>query len=139
VTASAAAARLTALSRVSVRLSRHLNAVCRVENVSLGGWAVEWGRRYRPPALNGVTEAALLQTRDMRGSFWPIVRGSYHPQGKGCVIGLDLSSAPRNFVLGFTAQRLLLPRPTSRQPNTPGEKHGKRNDFGRWPGTRVRP
>jgi hypothetical protein len=90
-------------------LDLHLNdVVCRVENVSLGGVAVEWGCSDGcPPALNGVTEEAMLQTRDSVVPLGRLRVAHVTPQGKGCVIGLDFEQrVPREFCsLVLDAQR----------------------------------
>lgn len=90
-------------------LDPHLNdRVCRVENVSLGGLAVEWdGRSGIPPVLNEVISSGVLQSRDNRIQLGRLRVAHITPRTQGCVIGLDFeNNVPGTFFpIVLAAQR----------------------------------
>ncbi|WP_296509924.1 hypothetical protein [Rhodoferax sp.] len=88
----------------------HLNdIVCRVQNVSLGGLAVEWDLRYRNdlPALNKISEDSILQSGNNRISLGKLRVAHITKSGHQIQLGLTFDrDAPREFgSLVLDAQR----------------------------------
>ena len=87
----------------------HLNdIICRVENVSLGGLAVEWDDRSGDmPRVNSITEAGILQWKDNRVHLGRLRIAHITPRGQSYLIGLNFEyAAPKEFgTLVLDAQR----------------------------------
>ncbi|MFM2051006.1 MAG: hypothetical protein RL682_1497 [Pseudomonadota bacterium] len=87
----------------------HLNdIICRVENVSLGGLAVEWDDRCGDmPLLNNLTEAGILQWRDNKVHLGKLRVAHITPRAQNYLIGLNFEYVvPKDFgALVLDAQR----------------------------------
>ncbi len=90
-------------------LDPHLNdIVCRVKNVSLGGLAVEWDSLDgAPPALDSITDAAILETQENRIYLGRLRVVHITRRAQSCVIGLNFErSVPNEFTpMVLSAQR----------------------------------
>lgn len=78
----------------------HLNdIICRVENVSLGGLAVEWDDLCGDmPLLNSLTEAAILQWKDNKVHLGKLRVAHITPHAQSYLIGLNFEYVmPKEF------------------------------------------
>lgn len=88
----------------------HLNdIVCRVENISLGGLAVEWDDLCGDmPLLNNLTEAGILQWGDNKVHLGKLRVAHITPHAQSCMIGLNFEYVvPKEFgAMVLDAQRI---------------------------------
>jgi hypothetical protein len=83
--------------RLNTPGSNPKHVVCRVENLSLGGLSVEWDAKAgSPPAPNGITEDAILETFDNTLSLGRLRVAHITPRAWGFVVGLGFAGHPPN-------------------------------------------